>query len=212
MHSMRSSAARRSRTRAAATEQSLRRFVVVHPYHRLMKSAFIVLPLYFGLLLGFFEHSVALGMAGGAGGLLFAVVLSGPANRRSLRRLGGNTWDDIDAMDGVEFEHYVAARLQRAGWDVSFTPAVGDYGVDLIAEKDGEYVAVQCKRYGKAVGVAAVQQVVSGARHHSCTRSIVVSNQEFTTAAKRLAFTHGCQLIGRKALQSWVPPPTRKVF
>ncbi|HEY0226349.1 MAG TPA: restriction endonuclease [Mycobacterium sp.] len=175
-----------------------------------MKSAFIVLPLYFGLLLGFFEHSVALGLTGGAGGLLFAMVLSGPATRRSLRRPRGSTWEDIDGMDGVEFEDYVAARLQRAGWQVSFTPAVGDYGVDLIAQKDGEYAAIQCKRYGKAVGVAAVQQVVSGARHHGCARSIVVSNQEFTTAAKQLAFTHGCQLIGRKALRSWVPPPARR--
>lgn len=175
-----------------------------------MKSAFIVLPLYFGLLLGCFEHSVAVGLVGGAGGLLFAIVLSGPANRRSLRRLRGNTWEEIDGMDGVAFEDYVAARLQRAGWDVSFTPAVGDYGVDLIAEKDGQYVAIQCKRHGKAVGVAAVQQVVAGARHHGCARSIVVSNQEFTTAAKQLAFTHGCQLIGRKALQSWVPPPARR--
>jgi HJR/Mrr/RecB family endonuclease len=175
-----------------------------------MKSAFIVLPPYFGLLVGFFEHSVAWGVAGVAGGLLFAVVLSGPANRRSLRRPRGDTWDDIDGMEGVEFEGYVAARLQRAGWDVSFTPAVGDYGVDLIAEKDGQHVAIQCKRQGKAVGIAAVQQVVSGARHHGCARSIVVSNQEFTTAAKQLAFTHGCQLIGRKALQSWVPPPVRR--
>jgi HJR/Mrr/RecB family endonuclease len=174
-----------------------------------MKSAFVVLPVYFGLLLGYFEHSVAVGMAGAAGGLLFAIVLAGPANRRSLRR-GGDSLKDIDAMDGVEFEHYVAARLRRAGWDVSFTPVVGDYGVDLIAEKDGQYAAIQCKRHGKAVGVAAVQQVVSGARHHTCTRSIVVSNQEFTTAAKQLAFTHNCQLIGRKALESWVPPPTRR--
>ena len=71
-------------------------------------------------------------------------------------------------------------------------------------------MAVQCKRYGKSVGVAAVQQVVSGARHHGCARSIVVSNQEFTRAAKQLAHTHGCQLIGRKVLQAWVPPPLER--
>ena len=58
----------------------------------------------------------------------------------------------IDAMDGVEFESYVAARLGRAGWHVDFTPLVGDYGVDLIAEKNGHSVAVQCKRLGKSVG------------------------------------------------------------
>jgi restriction system protein len=71
-------------------------------------------------------------------------------------------------------------------------------------------VAVQCKRLGKPVGVAAVQQVVAGARHHGCTRSIVISNQEFTGAAKQLAHTHNCQLIGRRALQAWVPAPARR--
>jgi restriction system protein len=178
--------------------------------HSGMRSAFVILPLYFGLLLGFFAHRVSLGLAGAAGGLLLAGLIQ-PAFRRSRWRLGTNAgMREIDEMNGVEFEDYVAARMQRAGWQVSFTPAVGDYGVDLIAQKDGQHVAIQCKRHAKTVGVAAVQQVVAGARHHGCTRSIVVSNQEFTAAAKQLAFTHSCQLIGRKALQSWVPPPTAR--
>ena len=71
-------------------------------------------------------------------------------------------------------------------------------------------MAVQCKRLGKPIGVSAVQQVVAGARHHDCTKSIVVSNREFTDAAKNLAFTHNCQLIGRRGLQAWVPPPARR--
>jgi hypothetical protein len=104
----------------------------------------------------------------------------------------------------------LSARLRRAGWQVSFTPAVGDYGVDLIDKKDGQSVAIQCKRHGKSVGGAAAQQVVSGALHHGCTKSIVVSNQEFAAAAKQLAYTHRCQLIGRRASQAWVPPPTRR--
>jgi restriction system protein len=144
---------------------------------------------------------------GGFCGLLFGILVSRPASRRV--RVNARM-QEIDAMAGVEFEDYVAARLQRAGWQVSFTPVVGDYGVDLIAQKDGQNVAIQCKRHGKTVGIAAVQQVVSGALHHGCARSIVVSNQEFTSAAKQLAFTHRCQLIGRKALQSWVPPPARR--
>jgi restriction system protein len=174
-----------------------------------MKAAYVFLPVYFGLFLGFFAHSVGWGLAGGFCGLLFAILVSRPAPRRV--RVNARM-REIDAMDGVEFEDYVAARLQRAGWQVSFTPAVGDYGVDLIAQKDGQNVAIQCKRHGKAVGIAAVQQVVSGALHHGCARSIVVSNQEFTSAAKQLAFTHRCQLIGRRALQSWVPAPARRAI
>jgi len=167
-----------------------------------MNIALIFLPLYFGLIVGIIGNSVCLGLAGATVGMLLALLLRRERPDASMTA--------IDAMSGVEFEGYVAARLRRAGWQVRFTPVVGDYGVDLIAEKDGQSVAIQCKRHGKSLGVAAVQQVVSGARHHGCTRSIVVSNQEFTTAAKQLAYTHRCQLIGRRALQAWVPPPARR--
>ena len=167
-----------------------------------MNIALIFLPLYFGLIVGVIGRNVWLGLAGAIFGVLLALLL-----RRERPRAGMTA---IDGMSGVEFEGYVAARLRRAGWQVKFTPAVGDYGVDLIAEKDGHSVAVQCKRHGKSVGVAAVQQVVSGALHHGCTRSLVVSNQEFTTAARQLAYTHRCQLIGRRALQAWVPPPSQR--
>jgi restriction system protein len=164
-----------------------------------MNIALIFLPLYFGLIVGVIGRNIWLGLAGAIFGVLLALLL-----RRERPRAGMTA---IDGMSGVEFEGYVAARLRRAGWQVRFTPAVGDYGVDLVAEKDGQSVAIQCKRHGKSVGVAAVQQVVSGALHHGCTRSLVVSNREFTTAARQLAYTHRCQLIGRRALQAWVPPP-----
>lgn len=171
-----------------------------------MKITYIFLPLYFGLFAGFVGHSVRIGLLGAAVGLFLALLLS-----REARRRPDASMKAIDAMTGREFENYLAARLRRAGWQVTFTSVTGDYGVDLIAEKDGKSAAIQCKRHGNTVGVAAVQQVVSGARHHGCTKSIVVSNREFTRAAKQLAFTHGCQLIGRRALQAWVPPPARRV-
>jgi restriction system protein len=170
-----------------------------------MKIAYVFLPLYFGLLVGFFFHNARTGLAGAVVGLFLALMLS-----REVRRRPDAGMIAIDAMTGTEFEDYVAGRLRRAGWQVTLTSVVGDYGVDLIAERDDKSVAVQCKRHGKPVGVAAVQQVVSGARHHGCTKSIVISNREFTQAAKQLAFTHGCQLIGRTALQAWVPPPARR--
>lgn len=177
-----------------------------------MSKTLFLIPTAFGLVAGVVTHSRGAGFAVFYLVVLCEVLVGWWTNRQWPR--GGRadaTLSAIDAMDGSEFERYVATRLTRAGWRVTFTRAVGDYGVDLIAEKDGHRAAIQCKRYGKSVGVAAVQQVVSGARHHGCTRSIVVSNQEFTAAAKQLATTHGCQLIGRKVLQTWVPPPTPPV-
>jgi restriction system protein len=117
-------------------------------------------------------------------------------------------------MLGVEFEEFVAAQLRTAGWRVTHTATTGDYGVDLVAKKDGTRMAVQCKRQAKAVGVAAIQQVVSGALHHGCNETVVVTNQAFTKAARQLATTHHCRLVGREQVQIWTgaarPPAKRR--
>ena len=97
----------------------------------------------------------------------------------------------------------MAAQLRTNGWGVEHTAGSGDYGVDLIAARDGTRIAVQCKRQAKPVGVAAVQQVVAGAAHHRCHRTVVVTNQVFTQAARQLATTHRCRLVGREQLHIW---------
>lgn len=158
--------------------------------------------------------SLPMGCLAGLGGLAVAVVIlwwlsvqqdryRADAQRRRDLKYARSGLRAIDRMSGTEFEEFVAAQLRVAGYSVTPTGGTGDYGVDLIARKDGVRMAVQCKRLAKAVGVAAVQQVVSGALQHGCNRTVVVTNQSFTKAARRLATTHHCRLVGRTQLQSW---------
>jgi restriction system protein len=158
--------------------------------------------------------SLPAGFSAGLGGLVVAVLIlwwlsvqrdryQADAQRRHDLKCAKSGMRAIDRMSGAAFEEFVAAQLRVAGWSVMPTASTGDYGVDLIAKKDGARMAVQCKRLAKAVGVAAVQQVVSGALHHGCNRTVVVTNQAFTKAARRLATTHRCRLVGRTQLQSW---------
>lgn len=158
--------------------------------------------------------SLPAGCLAGLGGLAVAVAIlwwlsvkrdryQADAHRRRDLRLAKSGLRAIDRMSGTEFEEFVAAQLRVAGYSVTPTASTGDYGVDLIAKKDGARMAVQCKRLAKAVGVAAVQQVVAGALHHGCNRTVVVTNQTFTKAARQLAGTHHCRLVGRPQVQSW---------
>ncbi|OBH43047.1 restriction endonuclease [Mycobacterium mantenii] len=158
--------------------------------------------------------SLPAGCAAGLGGLAVAVAIlwwlsvqrdryQADAQRRRDLKCAKSGLRTIDRMSGVEFEEFVAAQLRIAGYTVTPTASTGDYGVDLIARKDGARMAVQCKRLAKAVGVAAVQQVVAGALQHGCNRTVVVTNQTFTKAARQLAVTHHCRLVGRTQLQSW---------
>ena len=70
---------------------------------------------------------------------------------------------DVDMMDGQEFEYYCADLLKSQGFlEVEVTRASGDYGVDILAEKDGVTYAIQCKCYTAPVGVKAVQEAYAG--------------------------------------------------
>src|ERR1700729_2755229 len=104
------------------------------PYHRPeMRITYLFLPLYFGLFAGLVGHSVRAGLVGAAVGLILAVLLSAEGNRRG--RADGMA--GIDAMTGTEFEDYVAARLQRAGWRGECHPAGGGHGGGLVRGKGG---------------------------------------------------------------------------
>jgi restriction system protein len=97
--------------------------------------------------------------------------------------------------DGVAYERYCAERLRAAGWDARATQASGDQGADVIAECGGIRLVIQCKRYGKPVGNAAVQEVAAAARYWSGDMAAVVSNAGFTPAARKLSAATGVLLL-----------------
>ena len=111
---------------------------------------------------------------------------------------------DVDSMGGVSFEHYVAQILIEQGYtNVSLTEKY-DYGVDVIAEKDGIRWGVQVKRYSSLVKAEAVRQVVTGLRLYNCDRAMVITNSTFSAVAKRLADGNDCVLIDRTGLNALV--------
>ena len=119
-------------------------------------------------------------LAAVAAAVAIAVVLL--LIRRHLRR---GEWDD---MDGGEFELYCAALLEKSGFtDVEVTKASHDYGVDILAEKDGVSYAFQCKCYTEPVGIKAVQEIYAGRDYYDCMVGVVMTNQYFTTPAVNVA-------------------------
>jgi restriction system protein len=104
------------------------------------------------------------------------------------------------SMSGTEFEDYVARVARACGLPVITTTLSGDWGVDIVVGRRPHRLAVQCKRTSRPVGPAAVQEVVAGAPMHDCTRTMVVTNNNFTAAARRLADVHGCRLVSGREL------------
>ena len=95
---------------------------------------------------------------------------------------------DIDLMEGRDFEYYCAELLKRRGFqEVEVTKGSGDYGIDILAEKDGVTYAIQCKCYAAPVGVKAVQEAYAGRDYYDRMVGAVLTNQYFTQPAVEAA-------------------------
>lgn len=110
------------------------------------------------------------------------------------------TLAEIDTMDGLAFERFIAGLLTRRGFTkVSLTEKY-DYGVDIIAQKNGKRWGIQVKRYSGLVKAAAVRQVVAALHEYKCDRAMVITNSTYSSVAVRLAKSNNCVLIDRMEL------------
>jgi restriction system protein len=117
-----------------------------------------------------------------------------------LRRLSRSGIAEVDQMDGTTFEHFLTTLFRRLGYGVEHTGRRGDYGADLVVTKDGRRIAVQAKRWSKAIGVKAVQEAVASKGMYKCSEALVVANRAFTRQARTLARANDVALWDRDAL------------
>jgi restriction system protein len=111
---------------------------------------------------------------------------------------------NIDAMDGLEFEVYLADLLRRRGYsNVRLTERL-DLGVDIIARKDGITWGIQAKCYSGLVKAAAVRQVYTALAHYKCDRAMVISNSTYSRPAQSLANSTKTVLVDREQLSKWI--------
>ena len=94
----------------------------------------------------------------------------------------------MDEMEGHDFEYYCADLLKASGFlGVEVTKGSGDFGADILAEKDGVTYAFQCKCYDKPIGVKAVMEIYAGRDYYDRMVGVVMTNQYFTQPAVELA-------------------------
>lgn len=113
--------------------------------------------------------------------LLIAVIAVVIVRRRRRPAL-------FEDMEGHEFERFCADLLRQKGFvEVEVTKGSGDYGIDILAEKDGVTYGIQCKCYTTPVGVKAVQEAYAGRDYYDRMVGAVMTNQYFTAPAVEAA-------------------------
>ena len=135
---------------------------------------------------------------------LFCLFKINHARRyKGVFRKGVLSVTELDNMDGIAFEELACDILMANGFEAAEnTQASCDYGVDILASKEGITYAIQCKRYLEPVGIEAVQQVYAGRAYYECHVAVVLTNQSFTANAKNLADKLGVVLWDRETLRN----------
>ncbi len=100
-----------------------------------------------------------------------------------------------ESMDPYEYEQFCAKEFTKAGWNAKTTKASSDQGVDVIAKKGDIKLVAQCKKFTKAVGNKAVQEIVAGIKYYQADMGIVIAPNSFTKSAEKLAAANKIKLI-----------------
>lgn len=102
--------------------------------------------------------------------------------RRRIRR----TLEGLRALRPAEFEAEVGRWLRRDGWRIEHRGGTGDGGIDLLATKGRETLAIQCKRYAEATAVSAsqVRDLYGAAVATGATGAVLVTTGRISRAAR----------------------------
>lgn len=110
--------------------------------------------------------------------------------------------NDIDLMDGHEFERFISLLFTKMGYTTEVTRGSGDQGLDILAEKNGVKIGIQAKCYANKVTNKAVQEISTALSHYNCNKGMVVTNNFFTDSAVELAQSNNIILWDRDILKS----------
>lgn len=103
-------------------------------------------------------------------------------------------------MTGEDFELFLVNLFQRLGYKVQHIGKLGDYGGDLIIEKNGIKTLVQAKRSKYKLREKAVQEAIAAKENYHCDKAMVVTNNYLWKHAWRLARNTGVELWTRDVL------------
>ncbi|AAU16824.1 restriction endonuclease [Bacillus cereus] len=122
------------------------------------------------------------------------------AHKSYLDLLRQSSINQIDQMNGRQFEEYLSSLYQSLGYQTEVTKGSGDFGADLVLKNNGTKIVVQAKRYKNKVGIQSVQEVVGAKRYYDAAHTWVVTNNYFTEPARKLAHANDVLLIDRDLL------------
>jgi restriction system protein len=153
--------------------------------------------------------TILVGLA--VGGIAWFLWRRAEAQHRHFQRTGYMP-SDLRRLSPTQFEEWCADRLREQSYRVSVVGGQGDHGIDLIAERDGERTAVQCKRWFgvRSIGEPQIRDLYGAMQHEGASSGIVLTTGRYSDAAVKWAQGKPIKLWGIEELIAGSPPEALK--
>nr|WP_198044730.1 restriction endonuclease [Lysinibacillus timonensis] len=131
-------------------------------------------------------------------------------NTLFFKRVPKISIQQIDEFSGKEFELFLKPLFEKEGYTTEIMKCNGNKDANIVLSKDNIKYVVLAKRKNSKVGVKAIQEVMRAIKHYKATGAIIVTNQYFTTNAKKLALSNKITLIDRDELVNMIKTTNKK--
>lgn len=91
--------------------------------------------------------------------------------------------DKVEKMNSRQFEFFCAELFKACGYAAKVTKAQNDYGRDIILNKGGETIFVECKHYKGVVGREICQKLLGSVNMFGVDKAIVITTGRFNKNA-----------------------------
>jgi HJR/Mrr/RecB family endonuclease len=133
-----------------------------------------------------------------------------PKQVKEWKEIDSGLSDNFARLSPYQFEKFIAELFEKMGYITTVTPGSGDFGVDVIAKKDGQITVIQVKKYAHGTHVTPedVQRTLGSMWKYKAEKAVVVTTSDFTTRAMDVQNGAPIELWNKKVLHDMV----RKYF
>lgn len=106
-------------------------------------------------------------------------------------------------MTPEQFEHFVANLFSEMGYVAKVSSLSNDWGIDVIATKDTEKIAIQAKKYGgssRSVNRRMIMELYGAAAYQDCTSAVLATDGDVLPDAVTVAKKLGIKILRLSAI------------
>jgi len=115
------------------------------------------------------------------------------------------TYEEIESLSPAKFEKLVVLVLQKLEYETTHISLANDIGIDIIAKKSHETIAVQVKKYeNRRINLAMIYHTYGAAAYYGCSKAVIITLSELTSKAEQVAKKLNVEIWGRATLLNHV--------